>query len=250
MACAFIGDAPHLIAVAGWDADGNGVLLISEFAAHQEARRVAYHVLVKNSSTADESEEERRRRRARGWVPSGSDGNDASKDISGNIDDARMHFGHLRISDAMAEESQRFQTQTNEDDFCEVFVRPRKEPVIEDKPPDRLSISSSSSPLNHHSNHNHNSNPNLQQEVSSEQTPSHENDAAMEKDDAQNDVFVAASETEEEIEGNSIESDGNRNTKGEETGADDKDSTLAEAKCLESDNNDSNVDDTISLIIN
>ena len=41
--------------------------------------------------------------------------------------------------DAMAEESQRFQTQNTEDDFCEVIVQPRKEPVIEDKPPDQAS---------------------------------------------------------------------------------------------------------------
>jgi hypothetical protein len=134
LACAFIGDAPHLIAVAGWDHDGNGVLLISEFAAHQEARRVAYHVLVKNSSTADETEEERRRRRARGWVPGGG-GTPANT----SEDDPSMHFGHLRISDEMAEEAHRFQTQTTDDDFCEVIVEPRnnqnrKEPVIEDKP--------------------------------------------------------------------------------------------------------------------
>eukprot|EP00536_Pseudo-nitzschia_multiseries_P014646 jgi/Psemu1/320697/estExt_fgenesh1_pm.C_7450002 len=48
LACAFLGDAPNRIAVAGWDADGNGVLLISEFAAGQEARRISYIVLVKN----------------------------------------------------------------------------------------------------------------------------------------------------------------------------------------------------------
>jgi WD40 repeat protein len=67
LACAFVGDAqPNILAVAGWDADGNGVLLQSEFAAHQEARRVAYHVLVKNG--VEETEEERRRRRARGAI--------------------------------------------------------------------------------------------------------------------------------------------------------------------------------------
>merc|ERR1712238_446404 len=43
------------------------------------------------------------------------------------------HFGHLHISDEMAEEAHRFQTQTTDDDFCEVIVEPRKEPVIEDK---------------------------------------------------------------------------------------------------------------------
>eukprot|EP00531_Pseudo-nitzschia_arenysensis_P018084 CAMPEP_0116144944 /NCGR_PEP_ID=MMETSP0329-20121206/16304_1 /TAXON_ID=697910 /ORGANISM="Pseudo-nitzschia arenysensis, Strain B593" /LENGTH=574 /DNA_ID=CAMNT_0003640465 /DNA_START=333 /DNA_END=2057 /DNA_ORIENTATION=+ len=182
LACAFIADAPHLIAVAGWDADGNGVLLISEFAAHQEARRVAYHVLVKNISTADESEEERRRRRARGWVPGGSEGN-TNISISADVDDARMHFGHLRISDAMAEESQRFQTQTTEDDFCEVIVRPRTEPVIEDKPPDQVPNTSGDS--------------NKEQE-SSEKPASQENANVTENE--KEDVFVAAKETEDEID--------------------------------------------------
>lgn len=184
LACAFIADAPHLIAVAGWDADGNGVLLISEFAAHQEARRVAYHVLVKNTSTADESEEERRRRRARGWVPGGSEGNQ-NISISADVDDARMHFGHLRISDAMAEESQRFQTQTTEDDFCEVIVRPRTEPIIEDKPPEQVSKAPSDS--------------DTQQKESSEKASSPENANVTENE--KGDVFVAAKETEEENEG-------------------------------------------------
>mmetsp|Transcript_3763 Transcript_3763/g.8603 ORF Transcript_3763/g.8603 Transcript_3763/m.8603 type:complete len:590 (+) Transcript_3763:454-2223(+) len=131
LACSFIRDAPSMIAVAGWDADGNGVLLISEFAAHQEARRVGYHVLVRNSSTADESEEERRRRRARGWVPGdGSGTNNTGSDLS--KDDPRMHFGHLRISDEMGEQNQRFTTQTTED-FCEIIAAPPTETVIKDK---------------------------------------------------------------------------------------------------------------------
>ena len=75
LACAFVVDSPNVLAVAGWDADGNGVLLVSEFAANQEARRIAYHVLVKSSlpdaqGLAGETEEERRRRRLRGWKPS------------------------------------------------------------------------------------------------------------------------------------------------------------------------------------
>jgi len=217
LSCAFIGDAPNLIAVAGWDADGNGVLLISEFAAHQEARRVAYHVLVKNSSTADESEEERRRRRARGWVPSGSDEN-PNVNISASADDPRMHFGHLRISDAMAEESQRFQTQTTDDDFCEVIVQPRKEPVIEDKPPEQLSTTPSS-------NHN------AQQETSSQDKP-------IANDDVHDDVFIAAKETEEEIEGSNNESNGNGNTKSEDNGSAEKDSTLAETRSSHSKKSD------------
>ena len=72
LACTFVADAPNSLAVAGWDADGNGVLLISEFVANQEPRRIAYHVLVRSSSQhtlSDETEEERRRRRLRGWTP-------------------------------------------------------------------------------------------------------------------------------------------------------------------------------------
>ena len=75
LACAFVVDSPNVLAVAGWDADGNGFLLVNEFAANQEARRIAYHVLVKSSlpdahGLAEETEEERRRRRLRGWKPS------------------------------------------------------------------------------------------------------------------------------------------------------------------------------------
>jgi WD domain, G-beta repeat len=67
-ACAFVADAAKILAVAGWDADGNGVLLLSEFEAGAEPRRVGYHVLCK-SAVADASEEARRRRRMRGWTP-------------------------------------------------------------------------------------------------------------------------------------------------------------------------------------
>lgn len=120
LACAFIGDATNLIAVAGWDADGNGVLLISEFAAHQEARRVAYHVLVKNALRAQETEEERRRRRARGWKPS----------LPVTPDHA---FGNLQIGEMEAGLNV-LQTQTTDDDFCEVVIEHRNlsGPVIQD----------------------------------------------------------------------------------------------------------------------
>jgi len=115
LACAFIGDVPNMIAVSGWDADGNGVLLMSEFAAHQEARRVAYHVLVKNS--VEETEEERRRRRARGWTPKVPDTPDND-------------FGNLQITEPIMNH---LSTQTTDDDFCEVLIEPPTEPVIEDK---------------------------------------------------------------------------------------------------------------------
>jgi WD40 repeat protein len=67
-ACAFVAEATNLLAVAGWDADGNGVLLLSEFSPGEEPRRVGYHVLCK-SAVQDETEEARRRRRLRGWTP-------------------------------------------------------------------------------------------------------------------------------------------------------------------------------------
>lgn len=79
MACTFVSTATNLVAVAGWDADGNGVLLLSEFDSNacstgssitDEPRRVGYHILCKsNSIRADETEEARRRRRLRGWTP-------------------------------------------------------------------------------------------------------------------------------------------------------------------------------------
>jgi hypothetical protein len=72
MACAFVSTATNLVAVAGWDADGNGVLLLSEFhiGSADEPRRVGYHVLCKSDQLrSDETEEARRRRRLRGWTP-------------------------------------------------------------------------------------------------------------------------------------------------------------------------------------
>jgi len=115
IACAFVGDATNMIAISGWDADGNGVLLLSEFAAHQEARRVAYHVLVKNS--VEETEEERRRRRARGWKPKVPDTPDNG-------------FGNMQISEPSMNH---LSTQNTDDDFCEVLFDPPKGPEIEDK---------------------------------------------------------------------------------------------------------------------
>jgi hypothetical protein len=111
-----VGDAPNILAVAGWDADGNGVLLISEFAAHQEARRIAYHVLVKNG--VEESEEERRRRRARGWRPS----------IPETPDHA---FGNLQISEPAM--NQLSTNDVEDEDFCEVLFETLPAPVIETK---------------------------------------------------------------------------------------------------------------------
>jgi len=114
IACSFVGDVPNMIAVSGWDADGNGVLLLSEFAAHQEPRRVAYHVLVKNS--VEETEEERRRRRARGWKPKVPDTPDND-------------FGNMQITEPSMNH---LSTQTTDDDFCEVLFEPPEGPPIED----------------------------------------------------------------------------------------------------------------------
>jgi WD40 repeat protein len=68
-ACTFVSSATNLVAVAGWDADGNGVLLLSEFKPGQEPTRVGYHVLCKSAIQTEESDETRRRRRLRGWTP-------------------------------------------------------------------------------------------------------------------------------------------------------------------------------------
>ena len=128
LACAFVGDASNMLAVSGWDADGNGVLLVSEFAAQQEARRVAYHVLVRNS--VEETEEERRRRRARGWKPKLPDTPDND-------------FGNLMISEPIMNH---LSTRENDDDdFCEVVVNQPIEPVIDDKAADSVDISTAQS---------------------------------------------------------------------------------------------------------
>jgi hypothetical protein len=90
-ACAFVADAKNVLAVAGWDADGNGVLMLVEFdlkierattmqynnaadlssnsRSTSEPRRIGYHVLCRSNITRDETEEARRRRRLRGWTP-------------------------------------------------------------------------------------------------------------------------------------------------------------------------------------
>lgn len=49
MACAFLPDPPHTLAVVGWDGCGNGVLSLSDF-SKEEASRIAYHVIAKSAS--------------------------------------------------------------------------------------------------------------------------------------------------------------------------------------------------------
>eukprot|EP00543_Licmophora_paradoxa_P006434 CAMPEP_0202451182 /NCGR_PEP_ID=MMETSP1360-20130828/9666_1 /ASSEMBLY_ACC=CAM_ASM_000848 /TAXON_ID=515479 /ORGANISM="Licmophora paradoxa, Strain CCMP2313" /LENGTH=420 /DNA_ID=CAMNT_0049069685 /DNA_START=193 /DNA_END=1455 /DNA_ORIENTATION=+ len=65
ISCAFVPDLPNTLAVVGWDSDGNGVLLLSDY-SHEEAVRKAYHVLAKSANLPKEEEEtegQRRRRR-------------------------------------------------------------------------------------------------------------------------------------------------------------------------------------------
>lgn len=85
-ACAFVAEAHNVLAVAGWDADGNGVVMIVNFdeppestihighgtslsSSDFEPRRIGYHVFCRSNLPRDESEEARRRRRLRGWTP-------------------------------------------------------------------------------------------------------------------------------------------------------------------------------------
>lgn len=71
LACTFVSDSPNVVAVAGWDADGNGVLLLSEFDELDEAKRIGYYVVCKSplAANANETDEARRRRRLRGTPP-------------------------------------------------------------------------------------------------------------------------------------------------------------------------------------
>jgi WD domain, G-beta repeat len=95
-ACAFVAETTNVLAVAGYDADGQGVLLVSQFDPQEansssgsggvvEPTRLGYHVLSRSASATPtlpsedspegpnatpESEEARRRRRMRGWTPS------------------------------------------------------------------------------------------------------------------------------------------------------------------------------------
>merc|ERR1712157_115911 len=115
----------------------------------------------------------------------------------------------------MGEHSARFHTQTTDDDFCEVIVQPVKEPVIDDTPPDQASTSSSSNKTD----------VDLQAQdgaPSSQESQTTENGDGKqtEKDEVQDDVFVAAKETEDEIEKND-ESNGevDKNGKSQESGA-------------------------------
>jgi hypothetical protein len=60
-------DVPNTIAVVGWDVDGNGVVLLSDY-SQEEAVRTGYHVLAK-STKVDLGEGELRRKRLLGTTP-------------------------------------------------------------------------------------------------------------------------------------------------------------------------------------
>jgi len=62
LACAFLPDVPNTVAVVGWDIDGNGVLLQSDY-SQEEAIRTAYHVLAKTKPENGDNETEGQRRR-------------------------------------------------------------------------------------------------------------------------------------------------------------------------------------------
>jgi WD domain, G-beta repeat len=126
-ACAFVTAASstntHMVAVAGWDADGNGVLLLSEFStaistskqhANEEAKRVGYHVLCK-SAHHDESEEARRRRRLRGWTP----------DIPQTPEGGRLYVGErLEILERGMEQIHFEEGGIDDDEFVSVMTTP------------------------------------------------------------------------------------------------------------------------------
>lgn len=114
-ACAFVAAATNLVAVAGWDADGNGVLLLSEFKSGEEPRRLGYHVLC-HSARPDESEEARRRRRLRGWTP----------EIPQTPEGGRLYVGErLEILERNMEQIQFEEGGQDDDEFVSVStVRP------------------------------------------------------------------------------------------------------------------------------
>jgi len=122
-ACAFVADSPNLIAIAGWDADGNGVLLVSEFSVDEEPRRVGYHVLCK-SAIEDQSLESRRRRRMRGWTPK----------VPETPEGGRLYVGdRLEVLEQGMEQIQ-FEEQDEFVSILPVLVNGDDEPDIYDEP--------------------------------------------------------------------------------------------------------------------
>jgi hypothetical protein len=118
--CAFVSAATNLVAVAGWDADGNGVLLLSEFKAGEEPKRVGYHVLCKSASVSqDETEEARRRRRLRGWTP----------EIPQAAEGGRLYTGERLEIVERGMEQITFEESNDDDEFVSVSTVRRQEPT-------------------------------------------------------------------------------------------------------------------------
>lgn len=113
-ACTFVAAAVRLVAIAGWDADGNGVLMLAEFQPGHEPNRVGYHVLCK-SAYQDESDEARRRRRLRGWTP----------EIPQTPEGGRLYVGERLEVLEKGMEQIHFEEGNDDDEFVSVW---RKEP--------------------------------------------------------------------------------------------------------------------------
>jgi hypothetical protein len=106
--------------VAGWDADGNGVLLLSEFKAGEEPKRVGYHVLCKSASVSqDETEEARRRRRLRGWTP----------EIPQTAEGGRLYTGERLEIVERGMEQITFEEGNDDDEFVSVSTVRRPQPT-------------------------------------------------------------------------------------------------------------------------
>ncbi len=190
MACAFVSTATNLVAVAGWDADGNGVLLLSEFqvGSSDEPRRVGYHVLCKSDLLrSDETEEARRRRRLRGWTP----------EIPATPEGGRLYVGErLEILERGMEQIHFEEGGKDDDEFVSVstIVRPT-EPDNQNNEKDKSSLgeengdvestaaAATSDPTINATNDNNNNNNNNTNEVSDSVPTEPTNDDNDDKDD-------------------------------------------------------------------
>eukprot|EP00547_Thalassionema_nitzschioides_P005717 CAMPEP_0194219374 /NCGR_PEP_ID=MMETSP0156-20130528/25784_1 /TAXON_ID=33649 /ORGANISM="Thalassionema nitzschioides, Strain L26-B" /LENGTH=461 /DNA_ID=CAMNT_0038949003 /DNA_START=52 /DNA_END=1437 /DNA_ORIENTATION=+ len=85
ISCAFVPDLPNTVAVVGWDLEGNGVLLLTDY-SQEEPVRSGYHVISRNQNEDDEllmGEGKRRRKRLMGAATPAdaieADGNEEGK---------------------------------------------------------------------------------------------------------------------------------------------------------------------------
>ena len=155
LACAFVSEANNLLAVAGFDADGNGVLLLSEFSAGEEPRRVGYHVVCK-TTVEDESEEARRRRRLRGWTP----------EVPQTPEGGRLYVGErLDIFEERMQQIQ-FDDIGDEDEFVSVTTVQPTNAASSTEPP-QAKEGAPEEPLDNDSSENGEKSPNKQQDGSS-----------------------------------------------------------------------------------